>query len=217
MTSSDGGKNSATTLDSLLAHLREEHLQQAIDWPLQRAASAFESSSISCTSPKVFLERCGDFVAHLALHGFLFPIKLPPSDARSIALRVLQQTYQSETGRGYDAALTDACYSTHQNMDSIGLQLLQGIRMEERRKYVQAVLAHHIFSLNWEERKRLGKAALDLLGNYGPESLKALPDALVANEIEALLMVTIRIEHAMQEQIDSAQPGFLKPGAPLRR
>lgn len=207
MTNSKGLSSGMALVEGVLDELRPERLQGRIDGPLQRAVVAFRLSGPGGNSARDLLDSGGRFLVHLYRYGTQPPKTLDPPAARGAALNFLQ-SYASEAGRGYDAALADVIDRPAEGLDASLRHLLQCVLGEETSKHRRSAIARQVIPLDWNTRKDVAHVLRERLGSHGPPSLGNLPLELLAGELESLLMAVVHIEHDVERQLGAGWDHF---------
>lgn len=204
MTNSKGQSSGMAFVERVLDNLRPERLQGRIDGPLQRAVSTFRLPTSEGNPARDLLECGGRFLAHLYRHGTHPPIMLDADAARGAALNFLQ-TYASEAGRGYNAALAEVIDRPAEGLEAVLLHLHHCVLGKETSKHRRSAIARRIIPLDWSARKTIASAVREYLGSHAPPSFACLPPELLAGELEALLMTAVQIEHDVRSQLGAGR------------
>ena len=152
--------------------LSEDHLCRTIDVPLERAAREYESNAAIAhgynTSAEL-IQQLAVYVQHLYAHGCRTPYKLDSTRAEMQVVFLLERDYQSLSGRGYDAALLDGMQQGSEGPALLRGFLLDALKQEQRRKYLNWVLTCGVSHLDWWDKVSLTRLLLERLQQAGCE------------------------------------------------
>lgn len=152
--------------------LSADHLCRTIDIPLEQAAREYESNATEAhgyNTSAEFIEQLAAYVQHLYAHGCRTPCKLDSTRAEIQVVFLLERDYQSLSGRGYEAALLDSTQQGNEGLFFVRNFLLDALKQEQRRKYMNWVLTCSVSHLDWWDKVSLTRLLLERLQQSGCE------------------------------------------------
>ena len=154
--------------------LSEEHQCRMIDIPLDQAAREYESNASITHGYKTsaeFMQQLAVYIQHLYAHGCRVTYKLDSIQAEIQVVFLLERDYQSLSGRGYEAALLDGMQQGSEGLSMVRNFLLDALKQEQRRKYLNWVLTQAVPPLDWQDKVSLTRLLLERLQEAGCEML----------------------------------------------
>ena len=187
MTSSRSETRAGGALERTFALLDETRVRNAIDEPIDAAATAFLFQEESPVSHRRFHQVIGDFVQHVYRQGIEPRQELSSAQASAEAIAILEEGYLGAQAHGYDAALLDAVNPKHDGIEVVLAQLAEIIKDNARRKYTHWAFVISLGSLAWSDRCRVTELLLDRLQPFLPPQLQCCVAAQLVDEIPALI------------------------------
>jgi len=141
----------------------EEHMQKAIDAPLQAAAATFDvrGKCTSSVSHLGFADAAADFVSLLYQNGLSCPIYLDREQARAEAVFILDHTYRGEYADGFEGALMDVRSKGDAGLEAVLSHIFGVISSTLRDRHIKAVMTTRVQFLPWEKRQSLAAFLLE--------------------------------------------------------
>lgn len=152
-------KDPSDLLQQMLAELDERELRRQIDDPVDAAVAEYVRQLDIPSSPTQsdVLGAVSGLVRHAYCNGLPFRRQLTPSQARSEAASLLENSYVGANGRGFSAALSDACDGGGDVVLSVLMTLADALKTVERRKAVWVTLKGRLSLLSLASRYRLAE------------------------------------------------------------
>jgi hypothetical protein len=165
-----------------------------IDTQVDRAMASF-----SCAAPAVWTEEILDrtlitLVQHLHLHATEPARRTPAYEALAEAQRLLAESYETQSGRGYDAAVVDVCADGAEAMKTVIAGMFEVFRERRNRQAFQWAIRSAIGPLDWRQRCQLAHAVARAGEDYLPSAILNSPPAQLVDVLVDLIMAHLRVE-----------------------
>ncbi len=172
MTNSDRKSKEEEILDTLIELLREEHVSQIIDEPIDHALQEFQLEIIEPLTHMDFNRTVSRFFREVTAKA-LYPNRdLSETESLAQAVFFLEKNYRGVQIPGYDGAWMDVS-SEGEDIEQVLFQLADSIKQVEREKYMRWVFLSNVDQLDWEGKERL-------VSTYFRRYRKELPPQFVA-------------------------------------
>ena len=205
MTNSIDCNEPQTIIDEVRALISTDTLYRLIDEPILLAADSFDQDSAGPFTSETFLKVIGEFVGHLYANGLGVARQLTSSQARAEAIAILEEGYEGQDSRGFDAALLDATDPNRSGIEWVLEQITAVIILRHRSQHVRWVFEMRINALDWACKCHLAEFLM-------AQNLTSLPEALLGcrpAQLAHLLAELITILAATDEKLDLIRSGHI--------
>lgn len=161
-------------IERIVELLDETHVSDQVDHRLDRAEKLYWAAK-STSPPMTFHGTIATFVLHLYRYGLRMVRTLSPEQALSEAIHLLNA---GSNAGGYD----EACVAANDgDINAICQQIVETLRVRERRNYTSWVLSNHLTACDWPMRLAIASAIL------GQPAWRAARNGLLADRLAAAL------------------------------
>jgi hypothetical protein len=183
--------NTEKILNEILQLLDEDTIKRHIEEPIQNAASKFILEKKTPLTFYQFIQTIGKFIQHIYGTGFPIPIKLTDTQAKTEALVLLEEGYQTPYAHGFCAAYLDTLNSEPDGIEYIISQIAELIIHKKKTQYIQWAYCSQIDPKNWQLKNRIAKTIFDQWEKFFPDSLRQCPPEQLSNNIPELINIIL--------------------------
>ena len=180
-------------LRTILDLLNEERLFSEIDEPFDLATKTCQLMVNAPVSHTEFNRVIAEYVQHIYQAGLRLPRCLSIQEAFAEAVFLLRK-YRGVYTEGYSGALFDAALNDQDSIDLVLARLTETIKVAEREKYVNWVLAENYHPLDWKTKESIVETYLKQHRKTLPEKLRNLDPSRLVEHIHDLIFNQISTE-----------------------
>ena len=195
MTNSNNSYEVSTIIDEIFKLLNADYIHQTIDGPIEEAVESFEFDSKAPMTSQNFFKITGDFIAHICRFGPGVRTILSATQARSIALSIIEKCYWhcSENIR-LDAAYLDAADNETAGIEYVLEQMGNYIKDRARKTHVEWVFTTRLRCLDWKIRCSIAKAFIHREKSYIPSDLLDCHPDQLTHDLDDLMKLFVDVD-----------------------
>jgi len=199
MTNSNARNKANKILEEVLELIDEEYMQQTIDEPIEKAVESFEFNDTIPVTHQTFIRIIGDFVRHIYEHGISVRQQLSTSQAHTEMMAVLEEGYQSPSGRGYYTAYLDSKNQKTNGLQFVLAKVAEIITIMTRSRHIKWIFASRIDPSDWSTKCKIAEIFLKHRKSHMSQSLRKCPTDQFADYLPELINVKISIDKTVNK------------------
>jgi len=186
-------------LQEVVERLTDPLLSTRIDAPLERAMDTFSFVSPETWTGSEFDSTLILLVQHLHLHAADPSRRTPPHEAFAEGRSMIAESYVSQGGRGYDAALVDVAEEGTETFDAVIDCVVDAYRERKKRTSVDWVIHCAVAPLDWQQRCRMASALMRAGKDDLPKAVLDSQPARFADNLADLIMAHVQAEGCVEQ------------------
>jgi hypothetical protein len=158
-------------INELFAVLGNQEISNRISEQIEEAYNQFDGKNFEINSHSDFNKEIARFIQQIYQHGLLTPRLISSTVFFSEALDLLENYYESEGVRGYEAAYLDAVSTYGKGFEFVLRELAEIIKQRELQIYQNWVFSSLIDPTDWSSHKRIICSLIERFKPFLPEDI----------------------------------------------